>query len=354
MRHRLIVPGAAALSLLLAIPASAASYAPGAPGAGDSYYPESGNGGYDVSHYDLRLKYQPTTDLLEGTATLLAKTTQDLNRFNLDFGLKVSEIRVNGKKATFATSGKHELEITPATPLPKGKDISVVVRYAGKPSELKIDGYSAWHRTPDGGVIAQEPDSAVWWFPSNDHPTDKATYDISVSVPDGNQALSNGVLLSQTSKLGWTRFNWRSDKPQAPYLTTLAVGKFDVTKDTTASGLPVINAVSKDLGSYEGSARASIERTTEVTEWLESVFGPYPFNSVGGYVPNVKAGYALETQTRPFYGKERSPTAPTSPWWCTRSRTSGTATASRSRTGRTSGSTRLRPLQPVAVVGEGG
>ncbi|MGW7095646.1 hypothetical protein [Streptomyces sp. NPDC054874] len=24
---------------------------------------------YDVSHYDLRLKYRPTTDLLEGTAT---------------------------------------------------------------------------------------------------------------------------------------------------------------------------------------------------------------------------------------------------------------------------------------------
>ncbi|WP_079194393.1 M1 family metallopeptidase [Streptomyces sp. CB02923] len=304
MRHRLIVPGAAALSLLLAIPASAASYTPGAPGAGDSYYPESGNGGYDVSHYDLRLKYQPKTDLLEGTATLLAKTTQDLSRFNLDFGLKVSEIRVNGKQAAFATSGKHELEVTPATPLPKGKDISVVVRYAGKPSELKIDGFSAWHRTPDGGVIAQEPDAAVWWFPSNDHPSDKATYDISVSVPDGSQALSNGVLLSQSSKLGWTRYNWRSDKPQATYLTTLAVGKFDVTKDTTASGLPVINAVSKDLGAYAGSARASIERTTEVTEWLESVFGPYPFNSVGGYVPNVPAGYALETQTRPFYGKE--------------------------------------------------
>ena len=72
MRHRLLVPGAAALSLLLAIPASAADFTPGAPGVGDTYYPESGNGGYDVSHYDLRLKYQPKTDLLEGTATLLA------------------------------------------------------------------------------------------------------------------------------------------------------------------------------------------------------------------------------------------------------------------------------------------
>ncbi len=85
----------------------------GRPGIGDPYYPASGNGGYDVSHYDLRLKYQPKTDLLEGTATILATTTQELSRFNLDFGLDVSEVRVNGKKAGFATSGDHELEVTP-------------------------------------------------------------------------------------------------------------------------------------------------------------------------------------------------------------------------------------------------
>lgn len=95
------------------IPASAASSGSGAPGIGDPYYPASGNGGYDVSHYDLRLQYQPKTDLLEGTATLLATAKQDLSRFNLDFGLQVSEIRVNGVKAKFATSGSHELEVTP-------------------------------------------------------------------------------------------------------------------------------------------------------------------------------------------------------------------------------------------------
>ncbi|MGA5419930.1 M1 family metallopeptidase [Streptomyces lavendulocolor] len=301
MHRRLIVPSALAASLLLAIPASAADYAPGAPGIGDPYYPASGNGGYDVSHYDLRLKYQPKTDLLEGTATILATTTQNLSRFNLDLGLKVSEVRVNGKKARFTATGDHELEITPATPLEKNRSISVVVRYAGKPSQLKIGGWTAWHRTPDGGVAAQEPDSAVWWFPSNDHPLDKATYDVSVSVPDGTQAISNGVLQSQSSRLGWTRFNWRSDKPQASYLATLAVGKFDITTDKTDKGLPVLNAYSKDLGANAGAARASIERTAEVAEWLEEVFGPYPFNALGGYVPNVTSGYALETQTRPFY-----------------------------------------------------
>ncbi len=302
MHRRHLVPGVlAAATVLLAIPASAASFSPGAPGIGDPYYPASGNGGYDVSHYDLRLKYQPKTDLLEGTATLNATARQDLSRFNLDLGLAVSEVRVNGRLAKFAREGEQELVITPATPLQKGKSLSIVVRYAGKPSEVRIGGYTAWARTPDGGVAAQEPESAAWWFPSNDHPLDKATYDVSVSVPDGHQAISNGVLQSQSSKLGWTRFNWRSNKPQATYLATLAVGKFDITTDKTASGLPVLNAYSKDLGDNDGAARASIERSTEVTEWLESVFGPYPFNAIGGYVPNVTSGFALETQTRPFY-----------------------------------------------------
>ncbi|MEU1281316.1 M1 family metallopeptidase [Streptomyces sp. NPDC005805] len=301
MHRRLIVPSALAATLLLAIPASAAGPAVGAPGIGDAYYPAAGNGGYDVSHYDLRLKYQPETDLLEGTATILATTTQALSRFNLDFGLDVQEVRVDGRKAAFTKEGDQELVVTPAAPLAKGKAVTVVVRYAGKPSELKIGGWTAWHRTPDGGVAAQEPDSAVWWFPSNDHPLDKATYDVSVSVPDGSQAISNGVLVSQSSKLGWTRYNWRSDKPQATYLATLAVGRFDITTDTTENGLPVLNAYSKDLGDNAGAARASLERTGEVADWLTGLFGPYPYNALGGYVPNVTSGYALETQTRPFY-----------------------------------------------------
>ncbi|WAP59218.1 M1 family metallopeptidase [Streptomyces sp. S465] len=299
--HRLLVPGAAAACLLLAIPASAADATPGAPGIGDSYYPSYGNGGYDVSHYDLRLKYQPTTDRLEGTATIVADAKQDLSRFDLDFALDVSEVLVGGKKAAFEATGDHELEVTPAAPLTSGSPFTVVVRYSGTPSKVVASGFTSWLRTPDGGVAANEPESAWWWFPSNDHPLDKATYDVSVAVPDGTQAISNGTLRSTSSKLGWTRYNWRSSKPQATYLATLAVGKFDITTDTTAGGLPVINAYSKDLGDNAGAARASVERTAEIVDWESTVFGPYPFDALGGYVPNVPTSYALETQTRPFY-----------------------------------------------------
>ncbi|HWM37669.1 MAG TPA: M1 family peptidase, partial [Streptomyces sp.] len=125
MRHRLIVASAVMAALMLTVPASAAEPSPGAPGAGDPYYPSYGNGGYDVSHYDLRLKYQPKSDELAGTATILAESTQELSSFNLDFALDVSEVRVNGRKADFTSSGSHELEVTPAQPLAKGEKFSV-------------------------------------------------------------------------------------------------------------------------------------------------------------------------------------------------------------------------------------
>ncbi|OEV28846.1 peptidase [Streptomyces nanshensis] len=308
MRQRLIVSGAVVAALTLTVPASAAGAgpSPGAPGVGDSYYPDYGNGGYDASHYDLRLKYQPKTDELNGTATVLARATQDLSRFNLDFSLDVKEVHVNGRKAKVSTAGSHELRVTPAEPLAEGEDFSVVVRYSGVPSEVEVDGYTAWQRTPDGGVAAGEPESAWWWYPSNDHPSDKATFDISVAVPKGYKSISNGDLVSEEpAGKGWVRSNWRSGEPQTTYLATLAVGKFDVTKSRTESGIPVVNAYSRELDGEDGSARASLERTAEITDWLEGVFGKYPFSSVGGYVPDTGAGFALETQTRPFYGNER-------------------------------------------------
>ena len=73
---------------------------PGAPGVGDEYYPEYGNGGYDARHYGLKVAYTPATDQLKGRAAIRAKATQNLCSFNLDLvGLRVRNVEVNGKKA---------------------------------------------------------------------------------------------------------------------------------------------------------------------------------------------------------------------------------------------------------------
>ncbi|WP_414936058.1 M1 family metallopeptidase [Amycolatopsis sp. cmx-11-51] len=294
---------AGVVSVLL-VGSAAAAPAPGSIGVGDPYYPHAGNGGYDVGHYDLRLTYQPSTDLLSGATTILLTATQDLSRFNLDFGLKVSSVRVDNRPARFATStdGTGELTVTPSTPLKKGKTATVVVAYADTPSKVKIDGFTAWKKTPDGALAVDEPQSAAWWFPSNDHPTDLATYDVSVEVPNDVAALSNGSLVRKTvQRPGWTRWNWRSTKPQATYLTSLEVGKFEVNEQTTPDGKPFITAYGADLGESLGAAKASIERTPEITELLASKFGPYPFEAQGGVV-TTGITFALENQTRPVYG----------------------------------------------------
>ncbi len=94
--------------------APAASPQPGAPGLGDPYYPSYGNGGYNVSAYDIRVRYRPSSDRLTGTTTITGRASSALSRFNLDFVLKASSVTVNGRKARFSQSDPHELVVTPA------------------------------------------------------------------------------------------------------------------------------------------------------------------------------------------------------------------------------------------------
>jgi aminopeptidase N len=294
---------------LAGAPASAAVHphaapTPGSAGIGDDYYPDYGNGGYDVSHYDVRLRYWPDTDKLSGATTVLARATQDLSQFNLDFALQVTSVSVNGWRAAFSRQGAHELVVKPARPVAKGQQLTVVVQYADTPSAVKVNGFTSWVHTADGALAVGEPEIAWWWFPSNDHPQDKATFDVSVLVPDGTQVVSNGVMTSPTQggPIGWSRWNWRSVKPMATYLAFLAIGHYEIRTDVSQSGQPVITAYAQNLGAYSDAAHASVERTSEVIDWESGIFGPYPFEARGGVVaPPGSMGYALEDQTRPMY-----------------------------------------------------
>jgi aminopeptidase N len=292
------VASAAAMTLFAG---TALAASPGAPGAGDPYFPTYGNGGYDVSHYDIRLNYNPDGDQLSGTTTILAKATEDLTQFDLDFLLKVKSVRVNNVPTTFV-SDNGELILTPRGGVRKGQDLTIVVTYADSPSTVKDrNGFTAWTKTPDGALAIGEPEIASWWFPSNDHPTDKATFDVNVAVPNGVEAISNGTFVGQTRQInGWTRWNWRSTKPQATYLTFLTIGQFEIRQGTTPSGQPYVNAYSERLGDNADAAKASIERTPEVIEFLSQNVGPYPFEAQGG-IATPGLGYALENQTRPNY-----------------------------------------------------
>jgi aminopeptidase N len=296
---------AAVAAVLFASTASAAPGA-GAPGTGDDYYPLDGNGGFDAQHYDIRISYNPSVDLVSGTTTINAVATQDLTQFDLDFLLQTKSVRVNNAPAQFRSTPDGELIVTPNRVLPKGSNLTIVVTYNDVPSnpDYKRYGFNDWIRTPDGALATNEPQIAPFWYPSNDHPTDKATFDVSVAVPQGYEVLSNGVLTSrQTQGNGFIRWNWRSTKPQNTYATYFAVGQFDDMRIQTApNGLPFITAYNNDLGENADAARASVERTPEILEFESSMFGDYPFEAMGGVVAgNGTMGFALENQTRPVY-----------------------------------------------------
>ncbi|MGH3911437.1 MAG: M1 family metallopeptidase, partial [Pseudonocardiaceae bacterium] len=286
-------------------PATPPNPVPGADGIGDPYFPRAGNGGYDVTGYDIQLRYDPPTDRLEGHTTITARTTEDLSRFNLDLRLQATAVEVDGRPATIRQDGG-ELQVTPAQPLLADRPMTVQVDYGGVPSDIPASTGIAqpWTRTPDGAVAVGQPDIAAWWYPSNDHPSDKATVAVTATVPAGVEAISNGALLGgpEPAEPGWERWRWKAGEPMAPYLAFVAMGQYDLVRRDTPVG-PYLAAYAQGLDpALAKSARAAVERTPQVIEMLSQVFGDYPFAQLGAVVPNAQdMFFALENQTRPVY-----------------------------------------------------
>jgi aminopeptidase N len=293
----------ATLGLGVAGPAAAVdTFVPGSSGLGDPFFPNAGNGGYDVAHYSLTLNYEPSSNQLTGSAEVTATATQNLSRFDLDLrGFSISRLLVNGQPASFVRDGEQELVVTPPSGLPAGEVFTVVVDYAGSPGvvvdpDQSIEG---WVPTDDGAFVVGEPQGSPAWYPVNDNPRDKATFDFNITVPAGLTAMANGVLVSTTTVGGRTTWVWHESDPMAPYLATATLGRFDLTVSTTPSGLPSYVAVDPSLPKGQ-----VLEQVPAIVDFFSSIYGPYPFNAVGAIVDSAKSvGYSLETQTKPVFDR---------------------------------------------------
>jgi aminopeptidase N len=271
---------------------------PGADGIGDRLYPQLGNGGYDVEHYKLDLRY-PTgapTEAVEGTVRLRAKATQSLSRLNLDFaGTSVGDVDVNDRDAAFLRDG-HELVITPSRTLRRKRTFVVEVAFTATPTPPSFDDptSTALLSTPTGTGMAAQPDLAHFVYPSNDHPRDKARYTIRLDVPTGVTAVASGVLARATASKGRTRWTYVQREPMAPELTQIGVGSWDVTDRGTHHGVAV-----RDLTAPSLTAQLDPALALEVghLDWMRDRVGRYPFGAYGSFVIDEEIGFALETQT---------------------------------------------------------
>ena len=69
---------------------------------------------------------------------------------------------------------------------------SVVVHYLGRPGPISYEHERNWLANRFEVVTMNEPHMAPWWFPANDHPLDKASFDIHITVPSDRKVVANG------------------------------------------------------------------------------------------------------------------------------------------------------------------
>jgi aminopeptidase N len=283
---------------LLPLPAQAAlGPAPGSPDSRDSVIKDRGNGGYDVEHYDIDLRWRADSRRITATTAVRATATKNLSAFNLELeGLTIDSVKVNGVPAKWSRKG-FELTVKPTVPIPDGRSFKTTLTYGGKPAPYRHKqlGRFGWIPTKDGATALSEPFGSETWFPVNSTIRDKATYAISVDVPNHLKAASNGRLVRRAVGRKRTVWHWKEDRPMASYLPTVSIGRYRMYRAKTASGIPLITFVDSKLGK-ERRARRDL---SGIVDFMQRRFGKYPFATSGLIIDKINVDYALETQGRP-------------------------------------------------------
>jgi aminopeptidase N len=276
----------------------------------DSLYPEVGDPGVDALHYDLTLDWDPASSVLTGEEVLTFRATETADEVRLDLGapLEVTAVTLDGEPVEADHDGK-DLVVEAAVEQDGRHELAI--SYAGTPepvdSPTTRDDVSTvgWTTTDDGETwTMQEPYGAFTWYAVNDHPSDKALYDFTLTVPAPWTGVANGELLSRTTTDGVTETVFHLAEPAASYLVTVATGDLALTKDVSASGVPIFYWTPSDRPGLIDDLRA----TPAALAWLEERLGPYPFDTAGIVVVDSDSG--METQTMITLGDTDYTTSP--------------------------------------------
>ena len=267
----------------------------------DAFFPSFGNAGIDVQHYALQIALGDDPNFLTGRAVLSIKATAKLAAFTLDLHhLNVFFVEVDGHPAAFKVSGD-KLKITPRRSIPRHEEFRVMIAYGGRTEAIQdpVDpddptDTMGWKTFDGAAYVVSEPVGASTYFPANDEPDDKATFDITVTVPKPLIAVANGRL-RKVRDLGATRsFAFEMKQPMTTWLATVHVNDFDVTQVASRGQVPITiyttPATAEDV--------TVLARARDMLPFFERQWGCYPFSSYGSViVEDPKITYALECQS---------------------------------------------------------
>ncbi|MFE3292133.1 M1 family metallopeptidase [Rhodococcus sp. NPDC059234] len=277
----------------------------------DPYLPSAGNRGYRVSRYELDLTYKVASNRLAGKASITAASTEIRPRFAFDLSqsLAVSKVTVNGSRSVKYTHQNGKLTVTPAHKIPAGGAVSVTVQYAGTPKPIRGPwGEVGWEELTEGAIVASQPNGAASWFPCDDHPSAKASYQISITTDSPYYALANGVLVRKQTRASQTTWVYEQSEPMASYLATIQIGPYErrrmaperhLVSAQAPLGVPMHAVLPQRLRT---PFEHDFGRQPEMMETFVRLFGPYPFADYTVVVTDDELEIPIEAQGMSVFG----------------------------------------------------
>lgn len=243
-----------------------------------------GQEGFDVTYYKLDLKLFVNPNNLRGSVTMVAKClVSNLTSVTLDLmkSMTVDSIFVGGVRVT-GTQQASTVNIYLARGYSVGEMLTVVVHYHGLPVSSGFGSFTFW-ASPTGSPwiwSLSEPYGAKDWWPSKDHPGDKAdSVDIWVTCDSRFKVGSEGRLVAVVDNGDGTKTHkWQHRYPIATYLVSIAVAEYSEVsgwfKYDPSDSMQVLNYA---LPGSIASATNSMGQTISMLQIYSDLFGLYPF-----------------------------------------------------------------------------
>jgi aminopeptidase N len=264
----------------------------------------------DVKHYKLQLQLTPndfgTGGTVSGSVTISGQAVGSVSSISIDAqpNLNIDSVTLDGNQNSFRRNSSRIIVDLPALAT-AGTPFTIVVQYHGSGSGSSPIGGGllfARHGTGSVPVMAthSEPFGAPLWWPCIDNPADKATAEIEITVPEGNQVASNGVLDKvQPNPDHTVTYFWREDSPLSTYLVSVTATDFERFEDTYTAldGVTRMPLVYYVYPEHLDLARAKFGVVRSAIEIYAMLFGEYPFLREKYGMAEFPFGGAMEHQT---------------------------------------------------------
>lgn len=248
---------------------------------------------FDVTHYEIHINEIDFTNHTLQAQTIVTLTT--LSATNA-IELELKTLTVSAVTSTDATISNFSqtgdvLTINLASSLAANATASFTIIYGGNTFNESWGGImwtNGYVCNMGVGFESIPHNLGKCWFPCVDNFTDKATYDVYVTVPNDLTAVCGGNLEGTTDNGDGTKtVHYNVPQEIATYHISFVAGDYVEWTDT-------YNGMERDIPitvyvkpNQAGMVQGTFVNVKDIANFFENNFGPYPFNRIGYSITSV-------------------------------------------------------------------